>query len=452
MESMSSSSAVQGLLHVYHSYEQTLPLYHATNEHAALTRFNGNREMPVHNWFMFKEGFSANLLSWICNDLPFDLNKAEAILDPFCGVGTSLLSAQLAYQGNHHLLLIGVERNPFIHFAAQAKLKWPCYRVSTIRELKEELLYSLGNFSNRYYPVPALSTIQNHEVFAANTVQDLLAYRQRIEDACEDRVERDFFMLGWAAIIEKVSGVRKYGRGLRFAKKPRIPTVVQALEDQWNNMLRDLEIMQQERTHRNKVYGRIILGDGRILPLNDESFDLIVYSPPYLNNIDYSEVYKLELWFSGYIIDQNGFRELRRATLRSHPSIRFPETRLLDTLSEKTWPRQLRETMLATIPDDNNRMWRERLICGYLDDMYQSLLEQFRVAVPGAPIICVVGNSLHGRHPHPILIATDLLICALAQTVGFAITRLQVARYLSRRQHNDALLRESIIIMRKPKR
>jgi len=450
MESM-LTSAVQSLLHTYHSYEQTLPLCHATNEHAALTRFNGNRGIPIHNWFMFKEGFSANLLSWICNDLPFDLNKAEAILDPFCGVGTSLLSAQLAYQGNHHLLLIGVERNPFIHFVAQAKLKWPYYNVSTIRELKEELLCSLGNFNNRDYPVPALSTIQNHEVFAANIVQDLLAYRQRIEAVCGDWIERDFFMLGWAAIIEKVSGVRKYGRGLCFAKKPHIPIVAQALEDQWNNMLRDLEVMQQERTHNSKVYDRIILGDGRVLALSDESFDLIVYSPPYLNNIDYSEVYKLELWLSGYVTDQDSFRELRRATMRSHPSIRFPETHLLDTLPEETWPRQLRGALLASLPDDENRVWRRRLICGYLDDIYQSLLEQFRVAVPGAPVICVVGNSLHGRKSHSILVATDLLICALAQTVGFVTTRLQVARYLSRRQYSDALLRESIIIMRKPK-
>jgi DNA modification methylase len=33
-------------------------------------------------------------------------------------------------------------------------------------------------------------------------------------------------------------------------------------------------------------------------------FDLILTSPPYPNNIDYSEVYKLELWLLGFIDKQ----------------------------------------------------------------------------------------------------------------------------------------------------
>ena len=32
--------------------------------------------------------------------------------------------------------------------------------------------------------------------------------------------------------------------------------------------------------------------------------------PPYLNCIDYSEVYKLELWLMGFVSDQKRFREV----------------------------------------------------------------------------------------------------------------------------------------------
>jgi len=85
-----------------------------------------------------------------------------------------------------------------------------------------------------------------------------------------------------------------------------------------------------------------------------------------------------------------------------------------------------------------------------MDDMYQALSAQFRVARPNAPVVCVVGNSLHGHKEHPILIATDLLIIALAQEIGFKTEWLQVARQLRRRDHTNALLRESIILMRRP--
>jgi len=39
----------------------------------------------------------------------------------------------------------------------------------------------------------------------------------------------------------------------------------------------------------------------------------------------------------------------------------------------------------------------------------------------------------------PVPVATDLLICALAQAVGFEIEWLQVARQLRRRDHSNAL-------------
>jgi hypothetical protein len=85
-----------------------------------------------------------------------------------------------------------------------------------------------------------------------------------------------------------------------------------------------------------------------------------------------------------------------------------------------------------------------------MDDMYRALSAQYRIARSNAPVVCVVGNSLHGRKDHPIPIATDLLISALAQSAGFEIEWLQVARQLRRRDHSNALLRESIILMRKP--
>ena len=444
---------VRHLIKKYNAFQEKLPLREAKPEIHDLVRFNGNKGLPVHGWFTFKEGFSAKLLPWLCQTMPCKLDDFKHILDPFCGVGTSLLSAQLAYQGNNILHVYGIEHNPFICFVTQAKLSWPRYRQDRIEELIPKLVAPRLAENRVEYQVPELSTIQNPRVFTPSVVQELLAFRDRIQDELSGEPEESFFLLGWAAVIERVSGVRKDGRALRFKEKNDVPTVAEALRGQWELMLSDLHKLAQDDIRPLNVECKVLAGDGRALlipELENKEFDLILYSPPYLNNIDYSEVYKLELWLSGYVSTQEEFKALRLGTVRSHPSVRFPETNLVDSLPRDSWPRCLREALLEALPDNKDRIWRVRMIRGYMDDMYQALSAQFRVARPNAPVACVVGNSLHGRRNHPIPIATDLLISALAQAVGFEIEWLQVARQLRRRDNSNKLLRESIILMRRP--
>ncbi len=453
------------LVEEYEAFEKGLRLREAKPQFHDLARFNGNKGRPIHGWYAFKEGFSADLLAWLCRTAAIELDSLSNILDPFCGAGTSLLSAQLAYHGKNMLHAYGIEHNPFIRFVADAKLSWPQYRIRKIEDLITKLATSRVALGGVQYEVPKLSTIQNPKVFDPAVVQELLAFRDRIRAELSSEPEESFFLLGWAAIIERVSGVRKDGRALRVTEKTNTPPVSQLLRGQWESMLCDLRKLKQARAQPTNVLCRILAGDGRTLSppdsggedenqrideLRGKKFDLVVYSPPYLNNIDYSEVYKLELWLSGHIRTHEQFRALRLGSLRSHPSIKFPETALVDDLPEDLWARRLRDSLLRSLPDNRDRTWRVRLVRGYVDDMYQALSAQFTVARPSAPVVCVVGNSLHGQKDHPIPIATDLLISALAQAVGFKVEWLQVARQLRRRDHSNRLLRETVIFMRRP--
>lgn len=185
------------------------------------------------------------------------------------------------------------------------------------------------------------------------------------------------------------------------------------------------------------------------MPFDDGAFTLICYSPPYLNNIDYTEVYKLELWLRGDVTSQDEFRALRLSTFRSHPSIMFPPSALYDEFDSDAWIVRLRTALLAALPEDRFLLMRCRLFAGYIDDLILSLREQQRVAAPGAPIVCVIGNSLHGGQ-QKILVCSDLLIAAAAQAVGLVVDRLQIARQLPRRDHQNGWLRETIVMMHKP--
>jgi hypothetical protein len=425
------------------------------NAYAHLPHFNGNKNQPIHRWFTYKEGFSSELLSWVCNATNLNLNDIDSLLDPYLGVATSLLSAQLTYRGTHALTLVGVERNPFAAFASRAKLKWQSYDQAKIKALIPKLVEAIKK-RDRKFELVDLSTIQDQRIFNRRRLQDLLFARYIISKMLSDVEEHDFFLLGWASIIETVSNVRKDGRALRIVDKDARPAIYALLESRWNEMLDDLRTAADslKQVKRGAIRATVHEGDGRtlvVLPDPDQRFDLILYSPPYLNNIDYSEVYKLELWLMGLVTSGEQFKELRLSTFRSHPSVRFYETDYLESLGRNAWPRRLVDAIVNDLVRNEDFRWRSRLIKAYADDMLVSLSSQFVRAKPGAHVVCVVGNSLHGKTGGATPIATDLIIAALAQEVGFQIKRLQITRHTNRRSREHPV-RESIVLMQRPMR
>lgn len=439
----------------YIEFEKTINCTNGQpSAYAHLPHFNGNKSKPIHRWFVYKEGFSSELLAWVCNTVGVKLDDLEALLDPYAGVATSLLSAQLNYRGGHTLHLVGVERNPFVAFTARTKLSWPTYDANKIKRLIPRIVAAIRKRAGRKFDLLDLCTIQDQRIFNRRRLQDLLYAREVINNFLAGTPERAFFLLGWASIIETVSNVRKDGRALRIVEKEARAPVYQLLENKWDDMLADLiEVADSfNGVQRGEVTVNIHNGDGRTLDaINrcDRRYDLILYSPPYLNNIDYSEVYKMELWLSGFVNTQEEFKTLRLSTLRSHPSVKFPETNHMDALPPDSWPRRLLEALLEQFERDNHHKWRARLMRAYMDDMLISLRSQYAKAKPGAYVVCVVGNSLHGRKEQATHVATDLLIAALAQEVGLEVERVQVTRHTHRRDRTRPS-RESIIIMRRP--
>src|SRR5437870_5999689 len=82
----------------YVSFEKSIVCKNGQpNAYAHLPHFNGNKNQPIHRWFTYKEGFSSELLSWVCKATHLNLNDIESLLDPYLGVATSLLSSQLTY-------------------------------------------------------------------------------------------------------------------------------------------------------------------------------------------------------------------------------------------------------------------------------------------------------------------------------------------------------------------
>jgi hypothetical protein len=265
----------------------------------------------------------------------------------------------------------------------------------------------------------------------------------RVGDNC------DFVKLGIAANIEGLSRVRRDGRALRIIPKP-IRRIEPALRRSWAAMAHDVMALRQSQQEKRSEC-TVFLGDGRnpaASGIVDGSVDLVLTSPPYPNNIDYSEVYKLELWLLGFVASGTDFLALRRSTFRSHPTYE-KASGLPPDFDDELRRGSLRNLLGGLLKrlERSADAWRARLLAAYFGDMWSTIRNLKRALTNNGIAVMVVGNSLHGAEM-PALIATDLVLAQIAECHGMKV-QVSVARGLKRRLSGNHFLRESVVIMKK---
>ena len=412
---------------------------------APLLGFDRNLRLPVHRWMKFKEGFSAELVVQLLSPHLRSGRRSFAFLDPFCGVGTSLLAVEelASVFGIRNVVVRGIEINPFIHFTASTKLNWHLYNPAFL--LRAGTVSANGLRLARPPSIPTLSTIRNPKFISHAEVHRLVELRDKIRVATGGRREAQPLLLGLASASETVLRLRKDGRALRYTPRVEVPSVDAAVSNSWATIAEDLQAVGS----RGNVDYKVLLGDGRRADslLRGRKFDVILFSPPYLNNIDYTEVYKVEQWLLGFLDSGTEMVNQRQRTFRSHPSCVFPyfSDARTDEVFAVLGPAFRRLVDYAS----RSERWRRRLFAGYFADMLRTLRSCRRLVAPRGRVIIVVGNSIHGTSDYPVPVATDVWIANLARAANLKIERIVVGRLLARRGFGDgdAVLRESIIEM-----
>lgn len=427
------------------------------------------RDFPIHRWYYYKEAFSPQLPALLVEEL--GVGRTGIVVDPFAGVGTTAL----ALSSNPNVKkVIGVEYSPFASFVGRAKLAAPNLNqkriLDHIRRLQE--FPSASNVP----VIPELAAFSNPEIFSTANLHALLKARDFvINDTRLAADERSFFLLGIAAVTEDLSSAMKDGRALRIlrGRKRRRQGLTpvadpfegdgaqSAIVNQWLAMAEDLDSGSEIFHESLHVQGdarslsRVIDPNGqRIIP--DASVGLHLYSPPYLNFIDYTEVYKLELWLLQMVSGQKSFRALREGTLRSHPSITFP-SRSAPSSSAPVFA--VIEHITKFLADQLARPETGPVHGFYFEDMYESLKEQYRTLINGGRIACIVANSVFSRRSVQdgkrielwrLPVMTDIFLARLAEAAGFEDIQIWGARNLQAKNVSAGFARESIVIARKP--
>jgi hypothetical protein len=434
------------------------------------------RDAPVHRWFSYKEGFSHALLGAVIQTLGLSRRDLQ-LVDTFGGVATTALTGRVHPQIRE---VRSLEYSPWACFAGATKLAWPTLEPGVLRALLPAAVDYDFDPGLRF---PELAAFSNARIFHHRRVRSMLSAREHLRVLAGATVaERDFFLLGLGAVAEDLSYAMKDGRALRIKgtrrRRPssladhprpavRVPgRVRQALVGQWTAMIEDLESLGDQRARANATPAVHLRGDARNLdgvrmpdgrtPAFPNGWaTLSCFSPPYLNCIDYTELYKIELWLMNHIATREQFRETRLGTLRSHPSVMFPARDSFRGVEDEPVVK-----LVAELSEWLTKHGRRRdvgpVVRTYFEDMLDVWRAQHALLGAGGVAICVVANSTFSRRERgadetpveswrvPLL--TDVLLAHLAELAGFRRTELWNARTLRPRNVRGGTAREALVV------
>jgi DNA modification methylase len=374
-------------------------------EWGPLATFIPNKDEPVYNWFFYKEGFAKELVLKLADAF---MLKQGTVLDPFCGSGTTLLACK-----QMGLDSLGFDVHPVAVFAAKVKVR--DYDPEVLRQEIKALIKA------KFRPPKVPNSGFARRFFHTRTLEDALFFRNLILEN-RDRLVRDFLLLGLMNVAIKCSYAYKDGAVVKVRKKPT-PPLRDMLRRQLFRMAGEAERFKREECETHASFG-----DARSLPIEDESVDCVITSPPYLNKIEYTKIYEIEHeLFLNFLEERPAVRSYIGLSLGKLEKDMMRLEKILDYETVKSLPAE-------AIP--------------YLVDMFQSIEEMHRVCRKGAKLGIVVGN---GCFPTGV-VDSDILLSCMAENVGFTVDRIAVLnkRWCTRnRTEKVGIIRESLLLWEK---
>ena len=173
-------------------------------------------------------------------------------------------------------------------------------------------------------------------------------------------------------------------------------------------------------------YVAMVVDDLKASPLNDNSrtvrtmdarrllssrdltpFDFCVTSPPYLNSFDYSDVYRPELFLTGYVTNNADLMKIRLRTIRSHLQASWKSPSRSDFGA-------VYARILSELAEKQSLLWSDRIplmIQASFEDIHTLLSSLAKRAKPDATLKIAIGTSAYAG----VVIPVDLIITEIGE-------------------------------------
>lgn len=259
--------------------------------------FSSNKLKPIHRWVPWIAGFSSDFVrSAIDHYLP----AKGVVLDPFSGVGTTLVEASLA---GHDV--IGFEINPYAALACRVKLLSGKIDIDILRETQKKLnnFYQAAWQSNDFpKSLPPAKFKTRIPFYSPIVLKKVLIIQDFINDLSDPQI-LDILRLAFAATMVSYSNY-SYEPSLgtrRAAGKNDIEdfNVIERLSFKIQEMIEDITKLSITKKTKSRVIDDSFFRCAEYI--ESESIDLCITSPPYLNNYHYIRNTRPQLYWLGFL-------------------------------------------------------------------------------------------------------------------------------------------------------
>ncbi|MEU8010389.1 DNA methyltransferase [Micromonospora parva] len=399
---------------------------------------DGAPPLAFQTWHRFKEAFPPEL---IATAVTRSKRQVAACVDPFGGSGTTALACQML-----GVRSTTIEVNPFLADVIRAKLASfdVDELISTLaqvrRQSKTRSVAATDYFANA--PKTFLESPTNSRWLFNLPVADRLAAILSAIDGVEATGIRRLLRVVVGGMLAEVSNVTVSGKGRRYRggwkdSATDADAVDRLFASRAERALTDIGQFRQ----RHLVDADVIEGDARKVQLKG-AYDLSVFSPPYPNSFDYTDVYNLELWMLGYLTKRDDNRHLRNATLSSH-------VQLLREYSPPPVGSPTLDTVLERLNGAQGELWSPwipHMIGSYFSDL-MTVVDRLRPRLrDDAQCWIVVGDSRYKGVTVPVA----KILTELVQERHWTVQHSAPIRHMksSAQQGGRPELAESLIVLR----
>ena len=401
----------------------------------------GSDALPFQDWRNVKEAFTPELIELAVSETPGGVSR---IVDPFGGSGTTALAAQFL-----GIEPTTIEVNPFLADLIEAKLaRLNINRVLFAFDRVLETVKRNGcGDSDGYEAFPNAPRtfvepgIKGRFIFFKEVADRIVAYRKAIASESDYAIRR-LFRVVLAAVTIPVSNVVVSGKGRRYRRNWQKRRITANLVDVSfiNGIFRATCDLQNFSNRRCTSY-TLLRGDARKRIREIPAHDLAVFSPPYLNSFDYTDVYNIELWSMGYLDSRKQNTELRRNTLRSH--LQISRDMSADVVGSTVLTSTVRELKQAA-----DALWNRNIpamVSAYMADMETVIRGIGSKMRSGGRIYLVVGDSCYAG----VVVPVATVLAEISSRLGFRLLRIEPCRSIrqSPQQGGNLELTESLLVL-----
>jgi DNA modification methylase len=412
-------------------------------------------DRPFHDWYRFVLSFPPHLVrDYLAN---FGLDEGSLVLDPFCGTGTTLVEAKL-----NRIRAVGVEANPFPHFASTVKLDWtiaPETLSSFAEEIGEKTSVALNSQGIDDQTLSAdprakLRTLppQAERALISNAISPLPLHKSLVLleqlNGLKNSPAYKYGLLALGSALVNHIGNLKFGPEVGVGKLKLDAPVVAAWKSEMRKMVADLRTVQEEAYLDTAVHLNDARDLAQLLPPN--SVDAVITSPPYPNEKDYTRTTRLESVVLGFFTDMAQLRSHKQRLLRSNTRGVYKIDDDDQWIAHNRNIQKLAETIEQRRLELGKTSGFERLYARvtrlYFGGMARHLAGLTAVLKPGAQLAYVVGDQASYLQ---ILIKTGELLAEIAAELGYEVQRIDLfrTRFATATQTE---LREEVLILRWP--